>query len=185
MLRGMYRTCFFTLVYYFKDTGFTLSPSWYRSFIAIVINHVTRVDILIKQRGDRMICIGHFSFDELGLKNDIRHGYFACLVDAESAEKAAEAFKGLILSLKKTEDMFHRISAVYLEEIVTLSHTPKNAFVTRIQSSAGPFPKSITRSLPGVVSPGISTYGFAPDVRENEAAEDTETYKTAQPFIKF
>jgi hypothetical protein len=129
--------------------------------------------------------MGHFSFDELGSENEARHGYFTCLVDTDSADKAAYAFKDLILSLNKTEDMFSRISVVYLEDIVKITHLPKEAFVTRIQSSAGQFPKSITRSFLGAVSPEIEVHGLASDIREGESSKSTDEYKTSQPFIKF
>ncbi len=132
-----------------------------------------------------MLYIGHFSFDELGSENKVRHGYFTCLVDSDSADKAADAFKDVIVSLNKTEDMFRRISVVYLEDIVKLNHIPKEALVTRIQSSTGQFPKSITRCLPGAVSSGISVYGLAADIRDNESSNRTEEYKTTEPFIKF
>lgn len=132
-----------------------------------------------------MLYIGHFSFDEIGSDNEVRHGYFTCLVHSDSADKAADAFKELILSLNKTEDMFSRISVVYLEDIVKLTHIPKEALVTRIQSSAGQFPKSITRCLPGAVSSGISVYGLAADIRENESSKSGEEYKTTRPFVKF
>ena len=53
-----------------------------------------------------MIYTGHFSFDEFGPEKEIRHGYFTCMVDTNSAEAAANEFKELILSLKKMDDNF-------------------------------------------------------------------------------
>ena len=132
-----------------------------------------------------MLYIGHFSFDELGSENEVRHGYFTCLVDSDSADKAADAFKNVIVSLNKTEDMFRRISVVYIEDIIKLTHISKEALVTWIQSSAGQFPKSITRCLPGAVSSGISVYGLAEDIREDESSKSREEYKTTRPFVKF
>ena len=87
--------------------------------------------------------------------------------------------------MKETQDMFKRIAAVYMEDIVEFRNIPKKAIVARIQSSVGEFPKSVSRSLPGVVAPGINTYGLAPEIKENEKKRDQEGYKEARPFIKF
>jgi hypothetical protein len=132
-----------------------------------------------------MIYIGHFSFDELGAEKEIRHGYFSCVVETDSAEAAANEFKELIISLKKMNDVFSKIVTVYLEDIIELRDIPRKAIVTRIQSSAGEFPKSMSRSLPHVAAPGINVYGWAPDIEKNETDRNKEEYKTTEPFIEF
>ena len=137
------------------------------------------------ERGVSVIYIGHFTFDEFGSEKEIRHGYFTCMVDTTSAEAAANEFKELILSLKKMDDNFSNMVAVYLEDIIEIRDVPRRAIVTRIQSSAGEFPKSVTRSLPNVKSPGINVYGWAPEVEENESDQKTEEYAATKPFIEF
>jgi hypothetical protein len=132
-----------------------------------------------------MIYIGYFSFDELGAENEIRHGYFSCVVDTDSAESAVNEFKELIYSLKKMDGIFSNIVTVYIEDIIEIRDVPRRAIVTRIQSSAGEFPKSVSRSLPYVAAPGINVYGWAPDNDESETGQDTVEYKASTPFIKF
>lgn len=132
-----------------------------------------------------MLYIGHFSFDELGPAEKIRHGYFSCVVELASAEAATNEFKELILSLKKMDDVFKDIVTIYMEDIIEFQNVPRKAIVTRIQSSAGEFPKSITKSLPNVAAPGINVYGWAPDVEANETDQNTDEYETSEPFIKF
>jgi len=132
-----------------------------------------------------MIYIGHFSFDELGPANEARHGYFSCVVEIESAEAAANEFKELIFSLKKMNDFFSNIKVVYMEDIIEIRDVPRRAICTHIQSSAGEFPKSISKSLPYVVAPGINVYGWSPDMEENETGRNKEEYKATEPFIKF
>jgi len=132
-----------------------------------------------------MVYIGHFSFDELGAAKEIRHGYFSCVVETDSANAAANEFKELILSLKKMNDVFSNLVTVYLEDIIELRDVPQRAIVTRIQSSAGKFPKSISRSLPHVVAPGINVYGWAPDVEADETDKNADKYMTSIPFIEF
>jgi hypothetical protein len=132
-----------------------------------------------------MIYIGHFSFDEFGPEKQVRHGYFTCMVETTNAEVAANEFKELILSLKRMNDIFSNIATVYMEDIIEIREVPRRAIVTRIQSSAGEFPKSISRSIPHVVAPGINVYGWAPDVEANEASHNTEKYRASEPFITF
>jgi hypothetical protein len=87
--------------------------------------------------------------------------------------------------MRKSDESFQRIITVYIEDIVEFHHVPANAVVTRIQSSAGQFPESITYNLPGVVAPGIKIYGFAPDVQSTEGTQKTDEYKESKVFIKF
>ena len=132
-----------------------------------------------------MIYMGHFSFDEIGSDKAVRHGYFSCVVDSASAEAAANEFKELIFSLKKMDDIFDRIVTVYMEDIIEIRNVPRKAIVTRIQSSSGKFPKSISKSLPHVAAPGINVYGWAPDVEANERDLKTEEFTPSKPFIEF
>lgn len=132
-----------------------------------------------------MLYIGHFSFDEIGSAREIRHGYFTSAVDADDVDRAVNEFKEVIYSMRKTHETFRRIITVYMEDIVEFHHVPGNAVITRIQSSAGQFPESITHNLPGVVAPGIKIYGYEPDVRTNEGMKNTDEYKESKVFIKF
>lgn len=132
-----------------------------------------------------MLYTGHFSFDEIGLKGEVRHGYLTTVVETDSIELATNEFKELLLSMKKTEEAFERIVDVYLEDIIEFHHVPTKAIVSRIQSSAGEFPKSVTHGLPGVVSPGINIYGLESDVRKDENAQDPDAFKESKVFIKF
>lgn len=132
-----------------------------------------------------MIYIGHFSFDELGSGNEIRHGYFSCVVETDSADTAANEFKELIFSFKKMNDFFSNITTVYMEDIIEIRDVPRRAIITRIQSSAGEFPKSISRSLPHAVAPGINVYGWSPDVEASETDPSKAEYKKSEPFISF
>jgi len=135
-----------------------------------------------------MIYIGHFSFDELGPEKEVRHGYFSCVVEAEKIDAAINKFRDLIISLNsriESNNMFRNIASVYIEDIIEIRNVPKKAFVTRIQSSAGEFPKSVSRSLPHDAEPGVNAYGLIPNVEKNESVQNTEEYKTSKPFIKF
>lgn len=132
-----------------------------------------------------MLYIGYFTFDEIGPEEETRHGNLTAVVDADTIERATTEFKELLLSTKKSEPAFEGIANIYLEDIVEFSHVPSKAIITRIQSSAGEFPKSITHSLPGVASPGINIYGLKPDVRAEENNRNADEYQESGVFIKF
>ena len=132
-----------------------------------------------------MLYVGHFSFDEIGEEEEIRHGYFTTVVDTDSIERATTEFKELILSMKRMGNAFERIVAVYLEDIIEFHHVPGKAIVTRLQSSVGEFPESITHTLPGIVTPGINIYSLAADVRASENDKHPDEYKETRVFIKF
>jgi hypothetical protein len=132
-----------------------------------------------------MFYIGHFSFDEIGTEHENRHGYITTVVNTESIERAASEFKELIRSMNKIEGTFQGIAAVYLEDIIEFKQVPEKAIVSRIQSSSGEFPESITHSLPGIANPGIHVYGLEADVRATDNELDTDQYKESKPFIRF
>ena len=132
-----------------------------------------------------MFYVGYFSFDELGPEKEVRHGYFSCIVEADDADAAANAFKALIFLQKKRNDIFGNIVAVYMEDVIEIQHIPREAIITRFQSSEGEFPKSVSRSLPDVAALGISAYGWTPDIEQNEPGQYKMEYKPAKPFIKF
>ena len=130
-----------------------------------------------------MLFIGHFSFDELKGKK-ARHGYFTCIIDAGSREKAVAKFSDYILSLKKEEESFSGIEKVYIEDIIAVRNMPSEPIVTLFQSSEGNFPKSISISLPSVFKEGIDAFGLSRNVNRHEEA-NTRSYKIAEPFITF
>lgn len=132
-----------------------------------------------------MLYVGHFSFDELGSEQEIRHGYFTTVVDTDSIERAATEFKELILSMKRMGNAFERIVAVYLEDIIEFHHIPGKAIVTRLQSSVGEFPESIAHTLPGIVTPGINIYSLEADVLAKENDQNPDEYKETKVFIRF
>ena len=132
-----------------------------------------------------MLYIGHFSFDKIVPDQEISHGYFTTVVDADNIERATAEFKELIYEMKRTHETFKRMAAVYLEDVVEFYHIPKKAIVTQIHTSAGEFPETITHSLPGTVTPGIHIYGLDPDVRASENAPNTQAYNESKAFIKF
>ena len=56
-----------------------------------------------------MLYIGHSTFDEIGTGQEIRHGYFSTVVDADNIERAVTEFKELIFSMKKMKTRFNEL----------------------------------------------------------------------------
>ncbi|MFZ0243879.1 MAG: hypothetical protein WAL90_19720 [Desulfobacterales bacterium] len=131
-----------------------------------------------------MLFIGHFSFDALTENESERHGYFTCLVDSGDVDRATDAFKSLITEMKAENELFAAVAAVYIEDIFEIEKVPQKAVMLRLQSSAGEFPESVSRSLPFATQTGITAYGWAPDERKIRAAEEDEVLEM-EPFISF
>lgn len=131
-----------------------------------------------------MLHLGHFSFDELDYKHNTRHGYFSCVVDAADQDAAVKKFKAHLTEMKRNNIAFSTIVKVYIEDIIQIADIPSEPIITRLQSSRGEFPKSISYSLPSTEVDGIEAYGLTANVKrhENDPAGD---YLTSEPFITF
>lgn len=132
-----------------------------------------------------MLYSGHFSFDEIRQDMEPRHGYFTCLVDARNPEQALEKFKKRIYQVKEDEkhSMFADIVAVYVEDLIQISGIPKEAVITRYQSSKGQFPKSESCNLPASDTKKIESYQWIENL-QNPIPKDDE-YEEAIPFLTF
>lgn len=129
-----------------------------------------------------MLHIGHFSFDEKDDDRKERHGYFTCVVDVQTPEDAVAKFTKYILQTIKRESKLKNIARVYLEDIIKIDAVPEEPIMTRLQSSEGSFPKSISYSLPTVIKDGIEAYGMPSNVNKHEN-DDTGQYLYSNPFI--
>ena len=89
-----------------------------------------------------MIYLGYFSFDEVGVENEDRHGYFTCALEVKNAEDAVNQFKEYILSLKETAAFFRGVVAVYIEDIVEILKVPTNPILWDMYSLTWSLPLS-------------------------------------------
>lgn len=131
-----------------------------------------------------MLFIGHFSFDEISKDGQPKHGYFSSVVDADGPEAATVKFEEHIKKTKETVEPMAGLKAVYIEDIVRIANIPETPIMTRLQSSDGPFPPSVSHSLPGVFGKDAEAFGFAPDVADHEMLTDG-SFIEAKPFITF
>lgn len=131
-----------------------------------------------------MLHLGHFSFDELDYEKNIRHGYFTCVVDADNEEIAVKKFKKHLIEMKRDNMVFSTIFNLYIEDIIQIRVVPEEAIITRLQSSQGEFPKSVSYSLPSKDVVGIESFGLASNVQKHEN-DETGRYLYSNPFIDF
>lgn len=129
-----------------------------------------------------MLHIGHFSFDALDDHGKPDHGYFSCVVDAETPKSAKELFTRHILKLMKQNFAFSHIKRIYLEDIIRFDSIPNLPIVTRLQSSKGSFPKSVSYTLPSVEDDGITAFGLSEDIDRHEVST-TDGYMESTPMI--
>lgn len=131
-----------------------------------------------------MLFIGHFSFDEIDADGQPGHGYFSSIVKAKSPDDAVSKFERHIKQMKATAEQMASVTTVYIEEILRVPNIPEEPMITRLQSSAGEFPPSVSHSLPGVFGKDVDAFGFAPDVENHEMLTDG-SFVEAKPFITF
>ena len=131
-----------------------------------------------------MLYIGHFSFDEVDYRQNTRHGYLACVVEAGDEDDAAKKFKTHLIEMKQKNVAFSTIVKVYIEDIIAIQEIPNEPIITRLQSSRGEFPKSISYSLPEVDVSGVEAFGLATNVEQHED-KPSAAYVESKPFIAF
>jgi hypothetical protein len=88
------------------------------------------------------------------------------------------------MEMKKDNMFFSAIVNVYIEDIIQIQDVPEKAIITRLQSSEGEFPKSISYLLPSMDVDGIESFGLAVNVQKHEK-EGSSEYKESEPFLKF
>jgi hypothetical protein len=130
-----------------------------------------------------MLHIGHFSFDAVDQERQVLHGYFTCVVNAEDVNSAVKEFRDHLLIMKKDEQAFAGIVKVYLEDIIQIQEVPNKPIVTRLQSSEGQFPRSVSHSLPAVEAPGIESFEWI--LEDKNDTSGTQEYPETTPFMRF
>ena len=131
-----------------------------------------------------MLFIGHFSFDEIDVDGNPKHGYFSSIVDADSPDAAVAKFETHIKKMKGSLREMVNVVNVYIEEILRIANIPESPMITRLQSSEGEFPPSVSHSLPGVIGSDAEAFGFAPDIEKQKTADDG-SFIESKPFITF
>jgi hypothetical protein len=139
----------------------------------------------VKGKGKAMLHIGHFSFDAIDEEDNVRHGHFTCIVDADDAEVALTGFSGQIARMHNSEASFADMVKVYLEDIIQMEILPDEPVVTLVHNSKGPFPPSVSTSLPEVDSSRISAFGLSSNVQRNESIQGDDGYIETDPLITF
>ncbi|BBO66109.1 hypothetical protein DSCA_00390 [Desulfosarcina alkanivorans] len=131
-----------------------------------------------------MLFIGYFSFDEIDADGNQRHGYFSSIVDAQTPDDAVSKFEAHIKNKNSKVREMANVINIYIEEIMRFVRIPQKPIITRLQSSSGAFPASVSHSLPGVAGKEVEAFGFAPDVEKQEMLND-DSYIESKPFITF
>lgn len=131
-----------------------------------------------------MLFIGHFTFDEIGIDDQPKHGYFSSIVDAENPDAAVEKFAAHIKRMKTEIPQMSDVVNVYIEEILRIGEIPTTPVMTRLQSSEGEFPRSVSHCLPGAFDQEIEAFGFVPDVENHEMPNDGG-FIESKPFLTF
>jgi hypothetical protein len=123
-----------------------------------------------------MLYIGHFSFD--GFEENPKHGYFTCLVAANSVEESLDRFRNLLSRIANDSEIFQDVSSVYLDVVTEVKEVPPVAFLMHMATRGGELAASISTSLPQPDRRYWEAFAIAPDSQGQEVVE-------IEPFMSF
>ena len=123
-----------------------------------------------------MLYLAHFSFDEHG--DEQNHGYFTCVVKADSVDDSLDKFHALISKLRRETEVFQDVIKIYLDDVIQIKQVPSEGFLAHWETRIGEPPPSISTSLPGVDEEYCQAFGPVPEIDDEEGFE-------VEPFMAF
>jgi hypothetical protein len=133
-------------------------------------------------KGIEMLYIGNFSFDEIDVDDNQRHGHLSSIVSAESPDEAVLKFREHFSSLKNHFPAMLGVVTVYIEEILQINKSPETPVVTRLQFSEGAFSASVSHSLPSANYPHVIVFDQIQS-SENQEWFEYNKHLESEPFI--
>lgn len=127
-----------------------------------------------------MYYLGQFSFLEEHENEDRYYGFFNCMVEADSPDKAVGLFGSHIRKSRKSYGLFHGITNIFLNHIIEVEQLPKSGIMTNYISIYGEMPPMLRCGLPKKMS-GVHCYGLTADEAPKESANES----MAEPFLIF
>lgn len=134
-----------------------------------------------------MVYIGHFSFmrnhDDDRRKEQLYHGYFTTVAEAENVENAMEKFEVLIRKLYQDGGIFDDIEEVFLDACIECKEIPSTGFLAHYTEWLGEETGRISTSIRGASDDQVAAYYIGSD-DQDEDDEDSEG-RTVEPFVVF
>ena len=132
-----------------------------------------------------MVYLGHFSFEShdsaLPERPTIWRGYFNCMAEAESVDRALNKFDALLRRLARTSTVFSEVEEVYLDSCIEIKSIPRNGFMAYYKETRGECNESISTTLVGV---GPNHHLAAYEYTGGQSADRVDA-SVAQPFLVF
>jgi hypothetical protein len=124
-----------------------------------------------------MLYMGFFSFD--GFEDKPNHGYFTCVVNADTVDDSLARFQHLLENMKKANDhTLADVANIYLDAVIEVKKMPSEGFLAHMITREGELDNSISVVLPHVDDTCAQAFTMAP---EETAATDEEM----EPFMSF
>ena len=136
-----------------------------------------------------MVYLGHFSFEShdpvtaesLPRGLSMWRGYFSCMAEAESVERALNKFEVLLHRLARTSTVLSEVDEVYLDSCIEIRSVPKNGFMAYYKEMRGECNQSLSTSLVGV---GSSHHLVVYELTGEHCTDNDESF-VAEPFLVF
>lgn len=128
-----------------------------------------------------MYYLGQFSFLEEHESKDRYYGFFNCIVEADSPEKAIGLFGSHIRKSRKSYDLFHGITNIFLNHVIEIEQLPKGGIITNYINFYCEMPPMLRCGQFKKIA-GVHCYGLtAADETPKESANESMT----EPFLIF
>ena len=130
-----------------------------------------------------MFYVAHFSFDGqenlVGVEEDI-HGWFTCLVEAESIDLAVDKLRELVNAHKSWFTGFNSVDNVYLDDVTEVKGLPEQGVLAHFHEAHSSPPPTISTSLHGIPREFCESYGWSADEEEDDG-----NGVAVEPFVSF
>ena len=128
-----------------------------------------------------MLYLGHFSFHGSHQEGEQQYGFFNCVIEADSVERATELIRVHIQKVKASDDLFDGVDEIYLDEIIEIPEVSSEGLITNYICIHGDMPPLLRCPIENNESTGAECYGWISD--EDEHPEN-EAYEI-KPFVEF
>ncbi len=125
--------------------------------------------------------LGQFSFFEEHENKNRYYGFFNCIVEADSPEKAVGLFSSHIRKTRKPCDLFHGITDIFLNDVIEIKQLPKDGIITNYICIYGEVPPML-RCGQFKKTAGVHCYRLTV---ANGARNESENESTVEPFLQF
>ena len=113
--------------------------------------------------------LAHFSFLQEDRK--LHHGYFTCLLEADSMEESLDKCRALIIRLVENREVLRSPAQIYLDQLIRIDRVPAGGIVAHLAARDGELTSGESVSLPVADEGCCEAFGVAPEGEDDETVD--------------